>query len=417
MSNDHMPKEAGLDHSLQLLKEGYEFIINRRERLNSNVFETRLLAQKAICLSGSEAAKLFYDDTRFRRKDAAPLPVKMTLFGKGGVQGLDDREHRHRKNMFMQLWTQQATREIRDLTREQWALALESWQSRDEIILYEEAKRVLTRMVCKWAGVPLDEAEVDKRADQLSELFESPARLSLSHFKGWIARSKAENWIAELVKKVRDGLLDPDKQRALYQFTWHRDLKGELLEERVVAVEILNVLRPTIANAIWINFLALAIHNYPQKAAALRKGQEEHLQWFVQEVRRFYPFFPFAAARVRTDFTWQNHEFEKGTLVLLDLYGTNRHPDDWAEPESFQPERFANWDGSLYSLVPQGGGEYQTGHRCAGEWVTLAVLTESLDFLVNVANYTLPEQDLSFSLSEIPSLPKSRIRMTNLGPK
>ena len=71
-----MPKEEGLDHTLKLLKEGYEFVINRRQSMGSNVFETTLLAQKAICLSGSEGAKLFYDQTRFRRKDAAPLPVK-----------------------------------------------------------------------------------------------------------------------------------------------------------------------------------------------------------------------------------------------------------------------------------------------------------------------------------------------------
>ena len=413
-NEEKMPKEGGLDHSLKLLKEGYEFIINRRQSMSSNVFQTRLLGQKAVCLTGSEAAKLFYDETRFRRADSAPLPVKKTLFGQGGVQGLDDEEHRHRKCMFMQLGTPEATQEIRHLTKKHWERALEGWQARDEILLYEESKKILTRMICEWAGVPLDDEEVDKRADQLSELFESPARANLGHFKGWVARSEAETWISDLVGKVRNDDLNVDKDRALYKFSWHEDREGELLAEKVVAVEILNVLRPTVANAVWINFLVLAVHNYPQKAEGLRRGQEDHLQWFVQEVRRYYPFFPFAAARVRKDFTWKNYEFEEGTLTLLDLYGTNRHPNDWREPEVFAPERFADWDGNLYNFIPQGGGEYKTGHRCAGEWITLAVLTETLDFLINTASYTLPQQDLSFSLSDIPSRPKSGIRMTNL---
>lgn len=56
---------------------------------------------------------------------------------------------------------------------------------------------------------------------------------------------------------------------------------------------------------------------------------------FVQEVRRFYPFFPFAAAEVKTDFTWKDYTFEKGTLTLLDLYGTNHDTNIWGIPKCF----------------------------------------------------------------------------------
>jgi hypothetical protein len=50
---------------------------------------------------------------------------------------------------------------------------------------------------------------------------------------------------------------------------------------------------------------------------------------FVQEVRRFYPFFPFVAAVVKKDFTWKGFEFKEGTLTFLDLYGTNHDPEVW----------------------------------------------------------------------------------------
>lgn len=49
------------------------------------------------------------------------------------------------------------------------------------------------------------------------------------------------------------------------------------------------------------------------------------------------------------------------------------------------------------------------GHRCAGEWVTIEVMKVSLDYLVNRMNYEVPEQDLSFSMVSIPSIPHSKV--------
>lgn len=64
MSNS-MPKEAGIDHSLDLLKEGYQFVSNRCQAYQSDIFETHLLGERAICMRGSDAAELFYDNSKF----------------------------------------------------------------------------------------------------------------------------------------------------------------------------------------------------------------------------------------------------------------------------------------------------------------------------------------------------------------
>ncbi len=80
----------------------------------------------------------------------------------------------------------------------------------------------------------------------------------------------------------------------------------------------------------------------------------DYQKMFVQEVRRFYPFFPFVAARVKQDFTWNGYQFTEGTLTLLDLYGTNHDQKLWEHPNMFYPERFAQWQGSPFSFIPQG---------------------------------------------------------------
>lgn len=411
MSNQtDMPEEKGLDHSISLVKEGYDFIINRREEFQSNVFKTRVLGRSAYCLSGSEAAKLFYDESKFKRAGAAPLPAKKTLFGQGGVQGLDDEAHRHRKAMFMQLWTKESVEKLKQLTRQHYASAAESWSQQDEIVLYDEAKKVLTQVACDWCGVPLKADEVEDRTEQLSLMFEKAGQVGFSHFKGWSARSKAEDWIEDLIDEAREGSLQLNEGSPFYTFIWHKDPDGALLDKEIVAVEVLNLLRPTVANAVWISFIGLALHESTPET----EFTDEQLTSFCQEVRRFYPFFPFTVAKVRKNFTWQGYEFEEDTLTLLDLYGTNHHPEDWDNPDTFIASRFIDSEQRPFSFMPQGGGDYDTGHRCAGEWMTLLIMQETADFLMNKISYQLPEQDFSYSLTEIPSLPKSRIRMTDI---
>ena len=127
----------------------------------------------------------------------------------------------------------------------------------------------------------------------------------------------------------------------------------------------------------------------------------------MQEVRRFYPFFPFVAAVAKDEFKWNNTNFNKGERVLLDLYATDHDEKIWHGPEDFDPDRFKNWDGSAYNLIPQGGGDHYVNHRCAGEWITISLIKSAVELLLDI-NYTVPEQDLSINMARIPAIPKSR---------
>lgn len=94
---------------------------------------------------------------------------------------------------------------------------------------------------------------------------------------------------------------------------------------------------------------------------------------------------------------------------MLDLYGTNHAPEIWENPDIFNPERFDDWRGSPFSFIPQGGGDHFMGHRCAGEWVTIEVMKVSLAHLANQMEYDIPDQDLSYSMVNVPSIPHSEI--------
>jgi fatty-acid peroxygenase len=102
-------------------------------------------------------------------------------------------------------------------------------------------------------------------------------------------------------------------------------------------------------------------------------------------VRRFYPFFPLISGRIRQEFDWRGHHFANGTWVLLDLYGTNHVARIWEEPEMFRPERFEHWDRSPFNFIPQRGGDYYEGHRCAGEWITIELMKTAVRLLTTDA--------------------------------
>lgn len=402
-----MPHDKGLDSTLALASDGYEFIRKRSRRHGSDVFRTRLMLQPFICMIGEEAARVFYDPGRFMREGAAPRRVKATLFGFGGVQGLDGDAHRHRKAMFLSLMTHEGIRRLAELAEEQWRAYAARWETSDRVVLHGQVREILCRAVCAWAGVPLGESEVERRTHDLGELIDSPAAVGPKHWQGRLARKRAERWTGGLVEQVRAGTLPAAEGSALQAVATHRDPGGELLDTRVAAVELLNVLRPTVAVARYVTFTAVALHEHPEYRQRLRAGEDDLLEPFVQEVRRFYPFFPFVGARVRKEFEWRGYRFPEGAKVLLDLYGTNHDPRSREKPEEFRPERFFARDGNPFNFIPQGGGDHHVNHRCPGEWITIELMKQALRFLTREIKYEVPEQDLRISLRKIPALPES----------
>ncbi|OZU89299.1 cytochrome P450 [Virgibacillus indicus] len=409
-----IPQEKGIDHTLALLSEGFRFIPNRLRNYDTDIFQTRLLGQKVICISGKEAANVFYDNELFQRKDAAPKRIQKTLFGEGGVQGMDDAAHSHRKELFMSLMTPERLQVLNNLTNEHWEISLDKWQEMDQIILFHEAEELMCRVACRWAGVPLKANELKQRTEDLSAMIDAFGASGPRHLQGRTARRRSEAWIKFVITKVRTGKWSADEDTALYKIAWHEDPNGNLLDLKTAAVELLNILRPIVAIGRYITFGALALHEHPETREKLQSDTDNYSQMFVQEVRRFYPFGPFLGARVRKDFTWNQHDFQKGTLVLLDIYGANHSSELWENPEQFRPERFHDWEGSPFDFIPQGGGDYLKGHRCAGEWITIEAMKTSLSFLVKQIDYEVPDQDLSYSMVRMPTIPKSRFVIRNI---
>ncbi|ANF96124.1 cytochrome P450 [Paenibacillus bovis] len=419
MTNDNsIPRDHTLEGGIGLLSEGYEFAMKRRQEFQSNIFQTRMLGQKAICIGGKEGAELFYNEELFQRGGAIPKRIQKSLFGEKGVQTLDGQAHMHRKKLFMSLMSPERLNEIAGLVQQQWEAAALKWQSTDQLVLFDEAQQVMCRAACQWAGVPLQESDVKQVADDLGDMVESFGAVGMRHRRGRQARRRTEQWIGHLIEQIREGKLEAPEQTAAHAMSWHRDTEGNLLDTQTAAVELINIIRPIVAIGRYVVFSAVALHHYPDArhklVQSLQTDDHTYSQWFVQEVRRFYPFTPILGAQVRKDFTWNDYSFEEGTMVLLDVYGTTHDEDLWQQPDTFRPERFEHWSGSPFDLIPQGGGDHYRNHRCAGEWLTIDVMRVSLEFLTTRITYDVPEQDLTIDLSRMPAIPESRFIMSHV---
>src|SRR4051812_44856141 len=414
-----IPRDHGLDSTFALLNEGYNFIGNRCRKFHSDIFLTRVMGQRAVCIHGREAAKVFYDETEFQRAGALPRRVVTSLFGKNAIHTLDGDAHHRRKTAFLSLMSPANLERLMTEMAQYWRAAVREWPNKSGIVLFDEAAQILTQGACAWAGVPLKQSDVAHRSRDFVSMVDSFGGVGPRLWRGKLARMRIETWIAAIISDARRSsiLMRPDS--ALAVMSGLRDVNGKLLDARTAAVELINVIRPTVAIAWYIAFAGLALHENPdwkQKIAnePVSRSAGSNADLFMQEVRRFFPFAPFLGALVKRPFEWNGYRFERGTMVLLDVYGTNHDPDLWQAPDEFRPERFVDWKEDAFSLIPQGGGD-RMGHRCPGEWITMHNVTLALHFLTRCMTYDVaPGQDLTVDLTRMPTGPKSGLVLQNI---
>lgn len=375
----------------------------------------RMLGRRALLVRGDAGVELFYDTSRMKREKAMPLPVRGPLFGKGAVHGLDDEQHRHRKAMFIGLAYDDAqVQRLLPLVERRWRDAVAGW-SRDGsgADVYDTAARVYGGAVMEWAGIDVPPAEADRWSARLAQIVDGFGSLSPAHALAWVNRARCDRWAQDLVRRTRAGELAPPAGTALRVISEHRGLDGELLDEHTAAVELQNVVRPTIAVARFAAFAARAVAENPTWAARVRVESAERGTWiggpvaeaFAEEVRRVYPFVPMLPAFARDDVQWQDQRIRGGDRVLIDIVGTNRDETLWENARSFDPGRFVGVDReSIPHFVPQGGGDVHTGHRCPGEKIAVGCLAITVAALAD-PRVRIDPRGLAFRLDRLPTRP------------
>jgi fatty-acid peroxygenase len=401
-----------MDRTAALLLDGYLFGERRRREARSDIARIRLMGKPAVVVVGADAARLLYDPDRFERASAVPMRIQKTLTGTRAVQTLDGGSHAARKAMFMSMMGVDAVRGFRDVAADEWRAASLRWHPLRRVVVFDEAREVFFRAACRWTGTPLPpERDVPIVAGALASLVDGFGAVGPRHWLARVSRRRLERWSADVVRAVRDGTQPVDRDAPLARVANHSE-RGDLLDAHVVAVELLNLLRPITAIAWYATFVVHALEAHPLWKERVRSSGDAELEAFVQEVRRRYPFTPFVGARVRRPFAWRGETFEEGTLVILDVFGTDHDARTWENPTAFRPERFLDQQPDPYGFVPQGGGSHADGHRCAGERITIEGMLATTAFFAREVRYEMPEQDLGIPMGRMPTRPRSGMIIT-----
>jgi fatty-acid peroxygenase len=395
------PQHVLTERGAGLLRSGYPYLLGLRRRWNSPTIEIRMFGRRTTVVSGADGARLFYDESAMRRRGAMPGPLRRTLFGDGAVHGLDGDAHKRRKAMFLDLLTPAAAKAIAESAAGWWRQVPHDAEA-GPATLFDDAVLVHGAAVCEWVGVPERMTDAALCRD-LADVVDGFGSLGLRQLRARRARNRVNRWARDLVVWVREGRVEAPPGSAL-------DVIGRnpQLDPAVAAVELINILRPTVAVSYFVAFTGHALCERPQLREQLRAATEAGYEAFAHEVRRFYPFVPMLAAQVRQATTFDGRHLPIGRRVVLDVYGTLHDPNLWIDPDRFDIDRFVGRDPDPYTYIAQGGGQ-PTGHRCPGERVAVELIKVAAHHLVT-ERPPVPTTDERIRMNRLPTRPRPGAR-------
>jgi fatty-acid peroxygenase len=228
----------------------------------------------------------------------------------GSVMVMDGEDHRRRKEMFLSLMSSEAIARLVERTGFYWRNSVRKWEGKRQVVLLHEAYVPLCAAICEWVGLRLSDRTIRRRAAEFEAMIEGTGAIGPRNWKGHWRRARTERWMQRIVRRTRSGKMQVPEASAVYLISTFQDNNGRLLDEKSAAVELINILRPTVANARYIVFAAMALQAHPEWQTKLRTSDGE-LDLFVNEIRRYYPFIPLIGGRVLSEFTWRNYTFRK----------------------------------------------------------------------------------------------------------
>jgi cytochrome P450 len=253
---------------------------------------------------------------------------------------------------------------------------------------------------------------------------------------GWMPRpgflsglgaiSRLRRAVAALVRERRASRTEPDD--LMHHLMVARDPEsGRSMNDQQLVDNLLTFYlagHETTARALTWTLYLLACS--PQWGAALRDEiarvtagapvRGEHIERLVlvqqvlKEAMRLYPPVPIMSRQAIGDTTLGGERIAAGSSVVIPIYAVHRHAARWAEPDAFDPARFAPAaEASIarYQYMPFGAGP----RICIGMAFAMVEATAILATLLRRADFSVPEGEAPYPVAKVTLVPRGGLRL------
>ena len=141
----------------------------------------------------------------------------------------------------------------------------------------------------------------------------------------------------------------------------------------------------------------LGVHQHVQEGLAGSVAADQmspQLDWFINEVLRYYPSIPFMVRQVAADVELERLSLKKGGIIIISVIGVHHHQDYWKDADRFDCGR-SEFVENVYdrrAFIP-----FSSGIRsCGGAKLARLELTEGLKAFIRSFVVKRQGDDISF---------------------
>ena len=378
-SLDHLPGPRGhrLKGNLEsLLPNPGPFLLEMQAAYGNCFTVGMLLNRRVVIWMGETAHQAILTDRVQNFSSRGGWDVVAAYFGRN-ILTRDFEDHRLHRQAMTGLFKRDALARYEEMMQPIIDDALDRIDGTLDV--YVEMKRLALEIAIEvFAGVapgPTADAIYPDLVQVLDSVLAPHIRLpGTRHWKGMNARNRLKRRLRKLLDERRAG----DGDDLFTRLARHRDDDGRCLADDDVVDHMLGMLfaaHDTTASAMAMMLALLARHPEWQQRLNEEPGK---IDWVLFETLRLFSPVQFVPRRNIRAFEADGIEVPPNAHVLLPMQASHMNPACFTEPNTFDPERFAN-PPKPHTFYPFGRG----AHMCIGMHFALlevrAVMTKLLD--------------------------------------
>ncbi len=371
-----------IGETLRFLGDIFGFVEDGARR-HGPVFRSRILGRRTAVLSGPEATDAFVDPERVHRARAMP-PNIQTLFGGESLPVLDGAEHRERKSFVMAAFTREALAGYVPVLQRTVRAALADTRGKPSVACLPLFQRLAIESICEMVIGLAPGPELDRVREDYDRVVRAVASLPVPLPWSNFARGKraVERILGVYAKAIREHEQGDARKDGLARIL-AQTIEGKHLDKLALQRELHHIV--IAGYIVWGWFCTAVIELAADDGLRGRLTDEVTrltadydidavdalplLRSVSMEIRRVSPVVPVSFGVAHRDFMLGGYRVPAGWMVLWSPSASNSSPV-FDAPERFDPARFEEprreEKRHHHAYVPNGGGDVNTGHKCAG---------------------------------------------------